>query len=112
MDPSVIEKKPISLSELNNALKKIKKRDEELSFRGQKVVDYLNSIKTVSEKEFERLFKEIEALGILRLKPNQIIKFIDLMPSSEEEIKFIANSMSLTLKKDDASKLLKVLSSK
>jgi len=77
MEPEIIEMKPISLSEVKKELKKIKKRDEELTFRGNKVEDYINSIHVISEKDAKEIYEEIEKLKILRMKPQHIIKFID-----------------------------------
>lgn len=112
MDPEVIKMNPVSLAEVKNELKKIKKRDGELSFRGNKTEDHINSLHVISEKDAKDLFKQIEALNIMRMKPKHIIKFIDVLPASEAEVKFVASSLSLTLTKDQISKLFKLMDDK
>lgn len=109
MDPEIIEKTPISLAEVKNELSRIKKRDDELSFRGNKTEDYVNSIHAVSEKAANEMFKKIKKLEILRMKPQHIVKFIDIMPASEEEVKYVVDSMNLTVSKDNLKKLYKII---
>jgi len=109
MDPNVIEMNPVSLSEVKNELKRIKKRDGDLSFRGNKTEDYINSIHVISEKDAKEIYSEIEALNILRLKPEHIVKIIDVMPSSLEEVKFLMSSFSLSVKKEDQEKVFKII---
>jgi DNA-directed RNA polymerase subunit F len=109
MDPKVMEMNPVSLSEVKNELRRIKKRDDELSFRGNKTEDHINSVHVISEKEFKEIYKEIESLNIMRIKPKHIIKFIDLMPASKAEVKFIASSLSITLTKDQISKIFDIM---
>jgi len=110
MDPQVIEMTPVTLAEVKNELKRIKKRDEELNFRGNKSEDYINSIHVISEKEAKELYAEIEKVGILRIKPEHIVKIVDLMPSTLEETKYVVQSMGLTITKDALSKLYKTIS--
>ncbi len=109
MDPEIVESKPISLAEVKNELKKIKKRDEELTFRGNKTEDHINTIHVISEKDAKEIYTSIEKLSILRMKPKHIIKFIDLMPESEAEVKFIAGSLSLTISKENLTKIFKII---
>ncbi len=109
MDPETIEKTPISLSEVKKELDKIKKRDDELSFRGNKTEDYINSVFTVSEKVSKEMFGAIEKLKVLRMKPGHIIKIIDLMPSTEAEVKYIVGSMTLTVSKENITKIYKIV---
>ena len=109
MDPEIIEKTPISLAEVKNELSRIKKRDDELSFRGNKTEDYISSLHVISEKAANEIFEKIEKLGILRMKPRHIMKFIDIMPSSEEEVKYVADSLTLTVSKDNLKKLFKII---
>lgn len=109
MEPEVVELKPISLAEVKKELKRIKKRDEELTFRGNKTEEYINSLHVVSDKDSKQIYEDIEKLKILRMKPKHIIKFIDLMPASEAEVKYIASSLSLTVSKENLTKIFKIV---
>jgi DNA-directed RNA polymerase subunit F len=109
MDPKIVEKIPVSLAEVKNELKKIKKRDDELSFRGNKTEEHINSVHIHSEKATKEIFEGIEKLKVLRMKPEHIIKFIDVMPTSQEEVKYIVDSLSLTVSKDNITKIFKII---
>jgi DNA-directed RNA polymerase subunit F len=109
MDPKIIEKIPVSLSEVKNELNRIKKRDDELSFRGNKTEEYINSVHTVSEKVAKEIFGAIEKLKVLRMKAEHIIKLIDLMPKTEAEVKYIVGSMALTVSKENVTKIFKII---
>jgi DNA-directed RNA polymerase subunit F len=105
----IIEEKPISMAELKEELKDIKKRDEELSFRTAKVSEQVDLLKVVKLKDAEEIFEKIQKLNIPRLKDVHIYKLIDLMPQNLVEIKNIVQSYSLTVTNDNLEKLLEIL---
>ncbi len=110
-DPKLISEEPMSMLELREELKSIKKRDEELSFRASKMEDYLNSFVTNEKKEAEKIQKEIEELEVPRLRDLHIKKILDLMPSTMEQLKLVLDGYSLTVKQSNMKKILKVLKS-
>ncbi len=109
MEPEIIELTPVSLAEVKNDLKKIKKRDDELTFRGNRTEEHINNLHVISEKDAKEIFEKIDKLKVLRMKPKHIIKFIDVMPSSEAEVKYIASSLSLTVSKENVTKIFKII---
>lgn len=109
MDPEIIEKTPVSLAEVKSELSRIKKRDDKLSFRGNKTEEHINSVHSVSEKIAKEMFSAIEKLKVLRMKPEHIIKLIDLMPSTEAEVKYVVGSMTLTVSKENITKIYKII---
>lgn len=109
MDPEIIESNPVTLSEVKNELRRIKKRDDELSFRGNKTEEHINALHVLPESTAKEIYAEIEKLNILRMKPKHIVKIIDVMPSSEAEIKYLFNSFSLTITKENVAKIFKIL---
>ncbi|MFC1648399.1 hypothetical protein ACFL1B_02960 [Nanoarchaeota archaeon] len=107
--PEVIEKKPINMVELKSELAKIKKRDEELSFRGGRTIEYLNEFVTVKKKDAAELEGKLRKLGLSRLKNEFIHKIIDTMPKNLEELKLLLQGYTLSLGKEDMEKVMKVL---
>lgn len=105
----VLEEKPISMAQLKEEIKEIKKRDEELGFRTAKVSEHLDVLKIMKEKEADELFAKIEKLNVPRLKEAHIYKIIDLMPNNVAELKNIAQSYSLTITNDNFEKILEVI---
>lgn len=104
-DTEIISEIPIPLIEVKRKLEEVKKRDEELSFRGKKTEEYLKSIKT-KDKKVEDIRKELETLDIIRLKPRTIIKIIDLLPQDADSLKLILSGENITLKKEDVDKII------
>ena len=105
----VVEEKPISLTELKEEIKNIKKRDEELGFRTAKVAEYLESVKTMKSDDADEIFKKIEKLSIPRLKELHIYKIIDMMPATTIELKNIFQGYGLTVTNDNTEKILEIM---
>ena len=106
----IIEEKPISMAELKEELKDIKKRDSELSFRTAKVAEQIEILKIVKPKDAEEMFEKIQKLNVPRLKDTHIYKIIDLIPQNSVELKKIVQSYSLTVTNDNIEKILEILS--
>jgi DNA-directed RNA polymerase subunit F len=102
----VIEKKSISMSALKDELADIKKRDGELSFRGNKTEEYLNEFSTIKPKQADELYAKIEKLGIPRLKDSHINKIIDMMPVSIAELKVIMQGYALPVTNENLKKII------
>jgi DNA-directed RNA polymerase subunit F len=109
--PQVISEESLNMAQLKDYLKKIKKRDGELSYRGNKTEEYLNQFCKLSTKKADELREKLIALNIPRIKDEHLNKFIDLLPITEEEVKAIVSSYTtLTITKDNQAKILKVIS--
>jgi len=108
-DIQVLEEESLSMSEIRAALKKIKKRDEELGFRANKAEEYLDSFSLLKEKEVEELFAKLDKLDIPRFKPMYIHKLIDLLPTTPEEVKMVLQGYPLTISAENIGKIAKVL---
>jgi DNA-directed RNA polymerase subunit F len=107
--PEIIEEKPISMAELKEDLKKIKKRDEELNFRAEKTQEYLDQFVTIKDKEGKELAKKIEELDIPRLKPEHIIKLVDILPTTPEEVKIVLQGYTITVTKENLKRVADVI---
>jgi len=99
-------KQPLSLSEMADALKHLKKRDGELNFRAKKVQEYLDAIKPASKKDADALKKKIVALEVPRLKNEHVAKLIDIHPDDMDTLKAVFSSENITIKQEDLDKIL------
>jgi DNA-directed RNA polymerase subunit F len=97
------------MSELKEELKDIKKRDTELGFRTAKVVEQLEVLKIVKQKDAEEMLAKIQKLNISRFKDAYIYKIIDLMPANMTELKNIIQSYALSVTNENLEKILEVL---
>jgi DNA-directed RNA polymerase subunit F len=106
MNPKIQEENPISIYDLKKELTKIKKRDEELALRATKTEEYLNAFVVLKQKDAESLKNALTELEIPRLKDHHIIKIIDVLPESEEELKIVLQGYTLTVNKDNMKKIV------
>lgn len=104
--PELLEKRPVSIAEVKDILKKVHKRDEELSFRGGKTEDYVNDVTGLTLKKAKDCMKKVKDLEIPRLKEDQIIKIIDTLPESPEHLKVILSGYNVTITKDNLKKIV------
>jgi len=104
-NPKIISETPISMAELKEELTRVKKRDETLNFRAEKTQEYLEQFGTLKEKESKDLHKKIEGLDIPRLRPEHIVKLVDILPTTPEEVKIVLQGYTITLTKENLKRV-------
>lgn len=109
MRPVIVSETPISMVEMKKELEVIKKRDSELNFRANKTEEYLAYFTELSPKKYEELRKKLEELDIPRLKPGHIIKIIDLLPTTVNDLKVILQGYTVSINQDNMKKILAVV---
>lgn len=107
--PELIEKRPMNVVEVKEALKKIKKRDEELNFRATRTEEYVNEIAKLKAKEAKELVEKLEKLNIPRLKPEYIQKIVDVLPLNEKHLKVVLQGYTLSISGDNQKKIMAVV---
>ncbi|MGM5481088.1 MAG: hypothetical protein ACQESE_01615 [Nanobdellota archaeon] len=107
--PNIIDKQPVSIAEVKDIIKKIHERDGELSFRAGKTEDYVNDVATLSKTKTKELVKKMHELDVPRLKDHQILKIVDLMPQSQEQLKVLLSGFNLTVTKENLKKIMDVV---
>ncbi|MFW6013921.1 MAG: hypothetical protein ACOCQG_02000 [Candidatus Nanoarchaeia archaeon] len=107
--PTIIEEKPVPMFELKSEISKIKKRDGDLNYRGQKTAEYLDVFVNLGSKKGKELVNEIQALEIPRLKEEHIYKIVDVMPTDVEGIKLVLHGYTLSVSKDNMKKIADVI---
>ena len=103
----IINEEPASMAELKGELEQIKKRDKELGFRANKTEEYLNQF--VKVKDIKDLVKKIDKLEIPRLKTNHIVKIVDVMPKTVNDMKVLLQGYTITVNNENLTKILEVL---
>jgi DNA-directed RNA polymerase subunit F len=105
----VISETPITMAELKESLQKIKKRDAALNFRAEKTEEYLEQFKIVSEKDAKEIQKKIEELNIPRMRPEYILKLIDILPITPDDVQLVLQAYTITVTKENIKKVADVL---
>ena len=109
MNPTIISEEAICMSDVLKGIKKSAK-DTELNFRAQKTLDYLDQNTMLKDsKKVKELFGKLMGLEVPRLKELHIVKVIDLMPISENELKSCLTSYSVSVNNDNLKKIVSVL---
>jgi DNA-directed RNA polymerase subunit F len=104
-NPEIVTEEPITMAELKEELKNIKKRDEALNFRAEKTEEYLNQFEVLKEKEAKDLIKKLEGLDVPRLRPEHMVKLADILPTSPEEVKMVLQGYTITVTKENMKKI-------
>jgi len=107
----LIQESPISLAEIKEKLHEIESRDKEkeLSFRGNKVRDYLNKVVKIDKKTALELKQKLLSLDIPRLKDRQIIKIIDILPEDLEELRAVFTGEVTTITQENLEKIVEAV---
>ncbi len=103
----IISERPISISELKQELETIKKRDKELNFRALRTEEYLQHF-TESKGQAE-LHKKLESLSIPRLKDIHIVKIVDILPKTVDELKTILQGYTITVNNENLKKIIETV---
>ena len=111
MDLTVIEQRPIPLADIKEKLGLAKKDSKDLSFRAEKVYNYINDLDLPSKEKMEQLHKKINELNISRLRDRHITKVLDLMPKDIETLKSIFTGEAVSLKPEELKQILDAITS-
>jgi DNA-directed RNA polymerase subunit F len=111
VNPKIISEKPATMAEVKEEIAKIKERDKELNFRGQRTEEYLNVFAKVDFKKSEEIKKKLEGLKIPRLGEEHIVKIIDILPKTADELKIVLQGYPLTITKESMKKIVDTVNS-
>jgi len=103
----IVEKRPVSLPEMEIHIQEMKKRDKELNFRSKKVEEYLKNVPKVNE--YEKLMKDLEEIGISRLNEKHIALIVNILPADLDSLRTVLSGENITLKDDDLKKIVETV---
>ena len=108
-NPQFVEEKPLGLVDTKVLLDSMKKRDIELNPISNKVNEYLETFVTLSHAKKEELHKNILSLDLTRLREEHIIKIIDFLPATANDLKIVLQAYPLSLPKKDQDSIVAVV---
>lgn len=106
----VLQETPLSMFELKKELEKNKKK-EELNFRANKTYEYLQEFSKLKNDQYSTLLEKLEGLKIPRLKEEHIIKIIDTLPHTSEEVKVLFSGLTISISTENMKKIADTVSS-
>jgi len=107
--PEIISEEPISMVDLKQEIAKIRERDKELGPISTKTEDYLKQFVSLEPKKAEELKQKLEALKLSRLKPEFIIKILDTLPTTVNQLKTLLQGYIVSLNQADMKKVVDVI---
>lgn len=105
----IFSETPITTAELGAELAKIKKRDKELSFRGTKTEEYISQFTSLEYSKAKELFDKLNKLNVPRLKENHIVKLVDLLPTTPDDVKLVLQGYTITVNQENIKKIAKTI---
>ncbi|MBI4918973.1 hypothetical protein HY837_03520 [archaeon] len=109
MKPKLLNEVSVTNFEVKELLTKLKKDNEELTFRAQKTFEHLETVVTLKKSQVEELQSELAKLKISRLRDQHINKIIDILPNSAEQLKVVMQAYPVSLKQEDLKKIADVV---
>ena len=103
---NVTNEEPITIEEAKKILER-RKNEGDLSYEQNITYEYLKKMSKLSDKKVEELRNALQEIEIL--KPRHIVKIIDILPDTEEEVKLIFEKETTNLKKDAIAKIVEIV---
>lgn len=103
--PQLIEEIPVSIAEARAELEHIKERDGVLSFRATKCEEYFNDFSSITKTKAAELHKKLASLGIARLKDEHIVKIVDILPKTADDVKVVFQGSAISISKKDMEEI-------
>ena len=107
--PEIIKETPITMAEIKDELDKIKKKIEKINFRAEKTEEYLHQFAQLNLAKSKELKEKLDKLNVPRLKEEHIVKMIDLLPGSAEEVKSILQGYTITVTNENLKKIAEAI---
>ena len=108
MKQEILEQEPVTMAEVKNILDKQAKK-EELDIRANKTLEYTKRVVKISKTKALEQKKNLEGLGMTKLKKELIVKIIDIQPETIEELKIVLSNSAKLFKEEELKKILKAL---
>ncbi|MFH1403837.1 MAG: RNA polymerase Rpb4 family protein [Candidatus Altiarchaeota archaeon] len=104
----VLEEKPVTLATVESILKKKEKEykegEIELSYEQRRALEHSSKFKHLNVKDSEKLGKELAGVG-LDLSEERVVKIIDLMPETVDDVRAIFAKERFKYTEEDIKKI-------
>jgi DNA-directed RNA polymerase subunit F len=91
---------PLSMAEVNEYLQKDREEEKE-------IIGFIKKFNKLKTKDANELRKEIENLNLMKIKPENTVKIMDILPKTAEELNKIFIDVSLD--EDEIKKILETI---
>lgn len=106
-DYEVLEENPVSIAEAKEHIKKVPTKD--MTFEQKQAYDHIKKMTKLKPKDAKAMKKELEELGIRKLKELHIVRIIDILPKDEKEIDFILKDTNTSFEDEEKAKIMSIV---
>lgn len=103
----IISQKPIHASRVLSHIEE-KTEDKELTYREEKILEYLKDSNKLSTEEFNSAFEELKSLEIPRLEDSHLIKILEILPKNGVELRSIVSHGGVVVVDDVVTQILDI----
>ncbi len=103
----IIEKEFVSLPEVKNILKKIPK--DIITYEQKTALEHAEKFSKITQTEARKLFKELKALEMRKLKDELIIQIINIMPKDMDSLKLVLKSSKISFNEEELKKIFDII---
>ena len=104
----IVNKKPTHSSKIIENLNS-KLEERELTYREEKVLEYLKKFNKLSSSNFEKALQELKDLNIARIEEAQLIKILEIMPKNGTELRSIISHGGVIVVDETVEQILSIL---
>ena len=101
VSPQFITEKALSLADVQIIFNDVEKRDMQLNYLSNKAKDFLATLTVLSADKKDELYKKLMGLNLTRLKDEHVMKIIDFLPLTMDELKVVLQAYPLSMPKKD-----------
>ena len=105
VDYEILKEEFVPITKVKEILDKIKDKNYE-----QKLAyEHAKKFSKLDVKKAEALIKELSELQMRKLKDDQIVKIVDLMPKDVEDLKVILAKSQIPFKDEELNKIMEIV---
>lgn len=98
----ILERTPLNLNEVDEIIKDIPDSDKK-----EEMKTYLKKFLKTKSSSAKKIKESLEKLDLLKIKPEHMVKIIDLLPSDASDLNKIFIDVSLN--EDETNKILEIV---
>ena len=98
----ILDRQPLNLNEIQDILKDIEDNEEKIEIEA-----YLKKFLKTKPEAAKKIKEELEALDLLKMKREHIVKIVDLLPQDSSDLNKIFTDVSLI--EDENNKILEIV---
>ena len=98
----ILDRQPLNLNEVQEILKDIPDNEKK-----EQMEIYLKKFLKTKPTQAKKIKQDLEALDLLKLKNEHVVKIIDLLPADASDLNKIFTDVSLS--EDETNKILEII---